>query len=999
MKSFKTLTPPIKATIMAFAFAGIASADPVDYWFLMLNEDGSAAQPDMDVGKNFALEDGTRVEWQDGNVLRWASREWPAAVAALNPKVNNGSIKSATLKAYGMTYNSGDRTFSGNGRLEIGAGGFLAPKGWGTFKLQLKGGLHLSASQTWSHACDVRFECPLTAEDGVVWTAASTTANTLVIATTTTLPGCELVLGNSEKLSLVSQTASLGLDALTIDGTKSRIVLDATKHAKTLNADYAKEIHLRNGASLGSAQGFNEVELDLDALVIDSGASTLGEGATYWVKDGGEQTVEVKAGAALTLISLPTSGTLVLTGEGDVLIGVSDPTVLPTGLRTDGFDGTVKATVVNASRRFATLDGAWFNDLTLTDSEVGIDDLAGYSGVITANGATCLVLSPTETWPAAFALTLADTAQLILPEGYSVDETKILGTKNYSAVGKGYDKVAEDVTIGAGEEYVVAFDGFTADTKITLNGGTITFPVPATIASDIDVTATSSIGAKLRVVGTVSGSVAVDARLNADSAVKRLSSDVSVGGWAAGRVVFSGGGAVAATASLVDNGGELEFQGGTWTFTGALGVEQKSGDYNGIGIYWTKGAKADFGPNDANARSGLYTGSNGYYPVTLAITEGSVVRFDKYRMLRLGNGNWRHMTDLIVDNATLKLESNDGQFGLSEVAYKDNRTPMGTIIVRNGGVIETDRVLDSIPVNHGLDGNPFVGRNFVAGLHLTLDGGTYRLGSLFGADADAWHSKECCNHLFAMTPSGNKSTEADLHHTAEIEVTIGANGGTFDLSQANVKDHSFTNAILHATIGDYPCLGPRWIVNGPLTVKGNGSQEFVLNGLTQGQLKNVTADGAVVKVVGDFGESYDAVTLGAAGGGVKVEDESDAAQTLAIAKLTVAAGGAFDAANFDGAVTTVGELEFGENAALCASNANGAVPQLASIGSVTLASAMGYSAAHGLQGKVNVLSADSILPAGGEGVTWTKASGSNKTVEVTEDGIDFTSFGLLLLVR
>ena len=110
--------------------------------------------------------------------------------------------------------------------------------------------------------------------------------------------------------------------------------------------------------------------------------------------------------------------------------------------------------------------------------------------------------------------------------------------------------------------------------------------------------------------------------------------------------------------------------------------------------------------------------------------------------------------------------------------------------------------------------------------------GRHPNGHSFGADL----SQECCNHLFAMTPSGNKSTEADLHHTAEIEVT-----------------------------------------------------------------------------------------LGAAGGGVKVEDESDAAQTLAIAKLTVAAGG--------------------------------------------------------------------------EGVTWTKVSGSGKTVEVTEDGIDFTSLGLLLLAR
>jgi hypothetical protein len=81
-----------------------------------------------------------------------------------------------------------------------------------------------------------------------------------------------------------------------------------------------------------------------------------------------------------------------------------------------------------------------------------------------------------------------------------------------------------------------------------------------------------------------------------------------------------------------------------------------------------------------------------------------------------------------------------------------------------------------------------------------------------------------------------------LTTTCEVTVNVGTGGGVFDLSRAREGNVSFTNTVMNVLIpvmydnqkdiftsGYYPNLGPQWNIEGRLTVKGNGNQEFVIN--------------------------------------------------------------------------------------------------------------------------------------------------------------------------
>jgi hypothetical protein len=371
-------------------------------------------------------------------------------------------------------------------------------------------------------------------------------------------------------------------------------------------------------------------------------------------------------------------------------------------------------------------------------------------------------------------------------------------------------------------------------------------------------------------------------------------------------------------------------------------------------------------------------------------------------MLRLGDQSWKNRTALVVDGATLAVKGSEGAFDISCNTVKnsaDDRCAIVHVTVKNGGVIETDRVFSTPPITHKLDD--------AEGLHITLDGGTYRLGSEFGViKEETSNPRQHPNQLFGGARARNDNTNVDLDYTAEVEMTIGEKGGVFDLSAAQAS--TLTNTVAGRpvdVIGDivknfengfYPTRGPRWIVNGPLTVKGNGDQSFVINGLDASVLDKIGADGAVTTVISDNDANISSLTLGKRGGW-RVKTEDGEFKNLTVESVDVIAGGTYDAGAFNVAKTTFGNVTFGDKAILSVSRVNGTPLKVPVSGTVTLANNMYYRS----KGTAEALMAvNGILPLNGKGVTWTPVAGSSDLlVTVTGDTIRFDGKNMTILIR
>jgi hypothetical protein len=297
------------------------------------------------------------------------------------------------------------------------------------------------------------------------------------------------------------------------------------------------------------------------------------------------------------------------------------------------------------------------------------------------------------------------------------------------------------------------------------------------------------------------------------------------------------------------------------------------------------------------------------------------------------------------------------------------------------------------------------------GLTVFLDGGTWRLGDKFGAYAGDTRPWQHPNMLFGGTYSVNSSDQMGLTNTCEVTVNVGTGGGVFDLSRAREGNVSFTNTVMNVLIpvmydnqkgiftsGYYPNLGPQWNIEGRLTVKGNGNQEFVINGLDASKLGLIGADGATVKVVSDNPAVVSDLTLGGGAGGWSVETENGEPRKLTVGCISVEAGGRLDADCFDTANLEVNDVVCGAGAVLCAPE-NGS--PLSVLGTVTFSQLMGYYSAELYSGLV-LSAAKGILVDGGEdvSVTWTPESDSRtRVVRIKGNGVFFEPKPLKLIFR
>ncbi|MDD4019681.1 MAG: hypothetical protein PHV28_17265, partial [Kiritimatiellae bacterium] len=509
------------------------------------------------------------------------------------------------------------------------------------------------------------------------------------------------------RLYLPLSTSALGADTLTLDGTHALVchAPDAADPAPAeINRKYADRLILKNGASLAMhafALGastpavITNIVFDLDSVTVSNGTSLFGQGVyglsntgnySYSIKDGGTLPVTIAAGASAKFASYPTAGRIRVSGAGTVIdVSSSFPDV-----DFDNFTGSI--VLSGAHVKLGTLADVIGNaPVSFADALVIISDLTGYGGALTISGATRIALPATSAWPSAFTVTVADSAVVYLPEGAPVDTAKILGTGNHLAVGRGMtNEVAGTVTVGAGETLVICGDGFTADTAITFNGGTIELPFDVTVASPVSNNLSSGTATVLRGAEAVcSGEWYINGTLTVSN--ENLSAV-----FPAGRLVMNGGGEVSGGGVTI-NSGDMEFRGGgcVWTFGKATLLQQT---LHAIYLGITQGATVELLDGVDNG-TGYSSGCSAAYVPRLEIASGATMKVGPLRQFRLGSQHWQGHSEVIVDGGRLEINGYIGEFnsgGNGSLINNDSsidRNPMVVLTVRNGGVLETDRVL------------------------------------------------------------------------------------------------------------------------------------------------------------------------------------------------------------------------------------------------------------------------------------------------------------------
>lgn len=998
---------------LTLASAGVVlEAEPVNYWNVTRFGDVWAED-------SLKLDDGSTAAWTNGNWLIAGSRGYPSAIGAGDYR--NLAIGS-DVSAHGVKYKSGGGRWEGAGVLSIGAGGYDASSSWDeshTFKMA---GVRLESSQRWYHPCGVVVACPVSVAEGTVWTLASDQnggqgRNGIRFESASDLTGATVVLQNRERLSLATAEATLKADVLRLEGANVKLYYKEAS-GNTLDRRYAKALELADGAvaaftvveSTDNMQSdyrtwLTNTVYDLDAIRVVSGSVALGDGYAYAVKEGATLPVDVAEGATLTVASAPTDGRLSMTGAGALVLS-SD--LLPS-VDLTAFGGTVRLLMTGRVASLAATFGT--SDLVLADSVVRIDDVSGYAGTLTLEGTTRVALPRTADWPDGMKVVASDESVAYLPYGEAVDETKVSGA--YKAVGRGYAAEQPSVTVASGEELVVCGDGFAAGMTLTLAGGTLTLPFDVTLAASVRVAANSTVSVGGCATATASG----DWVWQTASSLTVSNENRTVGSCVCnGRLVFSGEGTVENGAyrvtSILHKGGDIVFAGETckWHFAAPCCVEL---DIGGRYIGVRDGAQVVFEtlPDyDWRYLQGLRLGGNKDDRACLEVSSGSLLEFGEHRPLILGSANWRCDATLKVSGGTLRFIGSQGSFqtGGQEATLltdtKEDRSPRVNVAVTDGGVIETDRVLAANPVSHRVDGD-----GFVAGLFLTLDGGTYKAGAGFGVSPQTpnANTQKSRNALFCAVDRNNVDfPAAALDYTAEILVTVGPKGGTFDISDAQAGVTSVTNAIVGAPVpsdsipgGFVPTLGPRWTLDGCLNVKGRGGQEFVVNGLDAAALKRLRVDGVTLKVVSDCAAALDELTLGAPAGGLLVEsaDSGASRQDVSIASLSVGEGGIFDATMFDPAHTLVQDMSFSPNSTLCV---RGNPARAFSVsGTLTLPSALNYLVPPKTQTAATVLTAGNVAAPEG-GVVWTQLPTTRtRRFRIGRKAIEMMGYGMTVTVR
>ena len=1014
-------------------------ADPQIFWC----RGGDLAADDA-----FAIEgQGTSYcGWQDGNIMKvvGSTNYFPTTEMrdTVKLKTDGGLTYNGAdpLRIHTFSFYTGWRIFSGNGNIEIGAGGIDQHAGsWDGYCINLTGGLRLTSSQSWALRNGVAFSdynpanavntasvCPVTADPGVVLTI--TTKSTQYTKYTgvkfygaaNDFSQADIVL-DSQWLHLADADARICAKSITLDGTRdplrTRIYAEKVREP-VIDSDFSSHFILKGGAELKLYSGcyrlrddildhyFSDIVYDLEKVTVATGTNVFGNGYSYSIKDGGVMSVEVLEGAAIKFAQFPKSGRIKVSGAGDVY--------LATSLNDVDFDENFTGKAIFKSASFA------------------IPSISEYNGFsIVLEGASAVAVHDVSNWPEGTTIQLKDTSTLYVPDGSEIGEgcISIHGTTATVVEAKGLTEVQDEkIILNEGDVIVVAGDGFTEKTEIELAGGSIYFPFSVTVASPVSVTANSKISTRLDNTTLFTGPFSVSATLYSSNDLQQVKSiDATL--YPCGRTVFAGDGVISA-GGVVNQGGAMEFRGCEWNFP--VTNTHLSITTHGVLIELTDEAKISFAAGDSSeaGRKGFYVCNANGYPGTLMIKEKSEFTLGDYRCAQFGEASFKAFASLVIDDATMRISgsgefNNGGNSSDKMQGHSDyDRCSMFNMTIRNGGVLETDRILGNIVATHTVRDSNWLGTNYVEGIFIHLDGGTYKLGPDFGLKEEngqtKWYSNQHPNQLFSSLTMRNVGNTIGLTNTAEIAIHVGEDGGIFDLSGTNPYNLCFTNTVMGVYIPltdaqkkltafegmeHLPCLGPRWSLSGPLCVKGNGHHELVLNGIDVSELKNISADGAKLKVIDTNGVEtvmLDAASLGAVGSAFSVESETGEKSDISIANLTVAAGGWYAPEAFDCESVTIGNVIFGLHSVIAArSDGNGNPIRIPVTGSATLSGEMGYCVSSELPAEGILIDPDGgIVAEDGIAVEWTRAEGSVRKIIAVENGaVRYRPYGTRIIVK
>ena len=277
-------------------------------------------------GGNVALEDAFALEGQGSSYCKWVDGNIFCTVGSTTylPQSLITSVKLKTdgnltydgtepLRMHGFSMHTGWRIFSGNGKIEIGAGGIAQhPSAWDGYCITVKGGLRLTASQTWSLRNGLAFSdynpananntasvCPVEAAQDVVLTITTTNNSSWNKYTgvkfygpNNDFSGADIVL-RSQWLHLADANAKINAKSITLDGSsdafRTRIYAEKMRQP-VVNSDFSTHFILKGGAQLKLYSGcfrlrdedpnlyFNDVTYDLQKLTIATGTSPFGDG-------------------------------------------------------------------------------------------------------------------------------------------------------------------------------------------------------------------------------------------------------------------------------------------------------------------------------------------------------------------------------------------------------------------------------------------------------------------------------------------------------------------------------------------------------------------------------------------------------------------------------------------------------------------------------------------------------------------------------------------------
>lgn len=820
---------------------------------------------------------------------------------------------------------------------------------------------------------------------------------------------------------------------------------------KVVDARFSTNVILTADANLSKANFFDGAILDpaVRFTVTGSGAS-IGEQANYSIKDEGEFSIDVASGATLTMNSLPALGRLKITGTGRLVVCL--PSDVTSEILSDKLDMADFTGVLELSCRWSTssLDLASLADykdcseIVFADASVRVRDLAGFKGKITLRSdvgfysqsygqyKTSVALPPTSEWEPEMRVSVGTRSMLYLPDASDAGVASRV-TGPYTVGCRGWtDEPAGTTTVGAGQVLHVIGDGFGANTEFHFKGGAVFFPVSVTCGSTIrrDTAQTESgiIGAGIRATATLMGKFGNGTHIGSLTFSNAVNVVDAGDSWFCeqGTLRFANptGGVIQETINVF--GGRVVFDGGgSWTFhwsnSPVLNIANCATSLvitNGTSLTFMEGYAAN--SSKGSRETGIQWSVNGRYQQGIHVYPNSTLTFGAYRNVQLGGSWWASACLLWARGGTVRILGPGGRFSLWGTSAKDLKNTTadrcGALILRatDGGVIENERVLISSPVSHAdpsieVDDYRNCGFTVRPGLHVELDNGTLRYGENFGRAKDV-NEGLCRPFLFAQgvnlyqtTTDAAKSYTADYDHTAEVRFRIGPGGGTLDLSPVTAYA-TLSNTVQHAltpvagsgnttlTGKDFSNLGPRWIVDGPFIVKGNGEQTFVINDWDgDAAFTNVVADGVRVKVASDMAKTYHTIGFGAKPGSWTVERLDGSAPTaVSFAQAHVAESAIFDASAFNAAVT-ISKLDFDDDAVLEASSRSTDLPV---IGTAALPSALKYWSE---LGRTEVgFTAGSVNGS----PTWSAVAGSRRrNVIVRETGVYLFMCGTLLIVR